>query len=84
MKKVILSVFVAGALLATGCKKAKEAGSTVVDATENVAGKAGDVLKDGANAVVDGAKKAGDVAKDAGNAVVDGAKDAGNAVVEGS
>lgn len=37
MKKVILSVLVAGSLMATSCKKAKEAGSDAVKATEKVA-----------------------------------------------
>lgn len=64
MKKVILSLMVAGTLLATGCKKAKEAGKDMKDATVEAAEKAGDVVAEGADKVVDGAE-----------AVVDGAID---------
>ena len=68
MKKVILSALVVGSLLATSCKKAKEAGKDLKDATVEVA-------KDGANAVKDGANAVAEGAKDGANAVVDGAKD---------
>lgn len=37
MKKVVLSVLVASSLMATSCKKAKEAGKETVNATEKVA-----------------------------------------------
>ena len=77
MKKLILSALVVGSLLATSCKKAKEAGSNLTDTVTNTADKAGNLVKDGANAVVDGAK-------DGANAVVDGAKDGANAVVDGA
>ena len=68
MKKVILSALVVGSLLATSCKKAKEAGQDLKAGTEAVVNKGAEAVKDGANAVVDGAK-------DGANAVVDGAKD---------
>ncbi len=58
MKKIILSVLVAGTLLATGCKKAKEAGNDLKNATEKAAGKALDVTKAAGNAVVDDAANA--------------------------
>ncbi len=73
MKKVILSAFVVAALLATSCKKAKEAGEELKEGTEAVV----DGAKEGAEAVVDGAKEGT-------TAVVEGAKDlaekAGSAV----
>jgi len=66
MKKLILSALVVGSLLATSCKKAKEAGNAVKDGATSV-------VKDGANAVKDGATKvadkAGDMAGKAGDAV---------------
>ncbi len=78
MKKVILSVMVAGTLLATGCKKAAEAGKDMKDATVEAANTAADATKDAATTVVDGAK-------DAANTAVDGAKnmaDKATSVVE--
>ena len=57
MKKVILSVLVAGALLATGCKKAQEAGKDMKDATEKVVTENADALKEGAEKALDGAKE---------------------------
>jgi hypothetical protein len=88
MKKVILSVMVAGTLLATGCKKAAEAGKDMKDATVEAANTAADATKDAATTVVDGAKDAAntavDATKDAATTVVDGAKDATNAVVDGA
>ena len=95
MKKVILSALVVGSLLATSCKKAKEAGSALKEGTEAVANGAVDAAKDGANAVANGAADvangAAGVVKDGANAVangaeavVDGAKDGANAVVDGA
>lgn len=86
MKKVILSLMVVGTLLATGCKKAAEAGKDMKDATLEAANKAADATKDAATTVVDGAKEAADKAvdatKDAANTVVEGAKDATNKAVD--
>lgn len=72
MKKVILTVCVAGALLATSCKKAKEAGSDVVNATEKVAGEATEAVKEGADKVVDGAKEMADKAGDMLESAIEG------------
>ena len=77
MKKVILSVMVAGTLLATGCKKAAEAGKDMKDATVEAANTAADATKDAATTVVDGAK-------DAANTAVDATKDAATTVVDGA
>ncbi len=66
MKKVILTAMFAGALLVTGCKKAKEAGSDLKNATENTANKAAEATKEAANKVADGVK---DVAEKAGEMV---------------
>lgn len=79
MKKVILSVFVVATLLATGCKKAQEAGKDLKDATVEAADKAGDVVADGANKVVDGAESVVDGAKD----LADKAGDAITSAIEG-
>ncbi len=54
MKKVILSVLVAGSLLATSCKKAKEAANDVKTTTETVA----DDTKKAAETVVKETKEA--------------------------
>ena len=79
MKKIVLTVLVAGSLLATSCKEVKKGASDLkdvtVETTSNAAGTVVDGAKDATNAVVDGAK-------DATNAVVDEAKDATNAVVD--
>ena len=72
MKKVILSVFVAGTLLATGCKKAQEAGKDMKDATVEAADKAGDVVAEGADKVVDGAKDLADKAGDMLESAIEG------------
>jgi len=74
MKKIVLSVLVAGSLLATSCKEAKKGATDLKDVTVETAGSAVDATTDAANAVVDGAKNAA-------GTVVDGAKDAANAVV---
>ena len=53
MKKVILTMCVAGALLATSCKKTTEAATKAVDATTNAATKAVDATTDAATKAVD-------------------------------
>ena len=68
---------VAGTLLATGCKKAAEAGKDMKDATVEAANTAADATKDAATTVVDGAK-------DAANTAVDATKDAATTVVDGA
>jgi hypothetical protein len=75
MKKIVLSVLVAGSLLATSCKEVKKGAADLTDATLETVDKAADTTTDAAGAVVDGAK-------DASDALVDGAKDAANAVVD--
>ncbi|WP_442265330.1 hypothetical protein ACSIGC_13475 [Tenacibaculum sp. ZS6-P6] len=60
MKKVILSVFVVGSLLATSCKQAKEAKEEVKEATETVVEKTGDA----ANTVVEETKEVVEEAKE--------------------
>lgn len=55
MKKILLSMAVI-ALLATSCKKAKEAGSDLKDATVEATDKATDVAKDAAKVVQEGAE----------------------------
>jgi hypothetical protein len=86
MKKIILSVLVAGSLLSSSCKEVKKGATDLKDATVETAGSAVDATTDAASKVADGAKDATktvvDGAKDATNAVVDGAKDATNAVVD--
>jgi len=64
MKKVILSAFVVASLMATSCKKAKEAGQDLKEGTEAVVKEGADVVKEGANAVADGAEAVADGAKD--------------------
>lgn len=64
------------ALLATGCKKAKEAGSDLKDAAVEVTDKAVDATGDAANAVVEGAEDAADAVKEGAEGVVEGAKEA--------
>ncbi|AUC86266.1 hypothetical protein CW731_13695 [Polaribacter sp. ALD11] len=56
MKKVLVSLAVV-ALLATSCKKAKETGTDIKDATVEAAEKAADATEDAANAVVEGTKE---------------------------
>jgi hypothetical protein len=75
MKKIVLSVLVAGSLLATSCKEVKKGATDLKDATVETAGSAVDATTDAAGAVADGAK-------DAAGTAVDGAKDAANAVVD--
>lgn len=76
MKKVILSVFVVGALLATSCKKAKEEAKevkettveTVVKGTEEAADKAAETV----DKAVEGAEKAVDKAVEAVESALEG------------
>jgi len=88
MKKIILSVLVAGSLLATSCKEVKKGATDLKDATVETAGSAVDATTDAASKVAEGAKDATktvvDGAKDATNAVVDGAKETGNTVMDGA
>lgn len=62
MKKVILSALIVGSLMATSCKKTKEAAKDVKNSTENVAND----VKEGAQKTVEATKE---VAKDAADAV---------------
>jgi len=66
MKKLILSVLVVGSLMATSCKKAKEAGDTLKNGATSVVNEGTDALKNGADAV---ANEAGDLAGKATDAV---------------
>ena len=68
MKKIILTVLVAGSLLATSCKEAKKGASDLKDATVDAANKTVDATKDAATKTVD-------ATKDAADAVVEGAKE---------
>ena len=88
MKKIVLSVLVAGSLLATSCKEAKKGASDLKDATVETAGKAADATTEAAGTVANEAKEAAGAvvegATDAANTVVDGAKDAATTVAEGA
>ena len=88
MKKIVLSVLVAGSLLATSCKEVKKGATDLKDATVETAGSAVDATTDAAGAVANGAKDAAgtvvDGAKNAAGAVADGAKDAAGTVVDGA
>ena len=90
MKKVILSVLVAGALLSTSCKEAKKEANDVkgaaVEATEKVAeetkaaaDKVAEATGEAAEKVAEGAEKAAEDVKEA----VDGAKEAVQNAVAG-
>ena len=87
MKKIVLSVLVAGSLLATSCKEAKKGVTDLKDVTVETAGSAVDATTDAAGAVADGAKEAvgtvADEAKDAANAVVDKASKMVSSALEG-
>lgn len=72
MKKLILSVLVAGSLMATSCKKAKEAGSDLKDATEAVATEAAEATEDAADAVAEGVEDAADAVSDAFDSALEG------------
>lgn len=78
MKKIILSMLVAGSLLATSCKGTKKDVTDLKNATVEAADKAAAATKDAANKVVDGTKEvvgdAVDATKDGVNAVKDGAE----------
>lgn len=65
MKKVILSVFVVGALLATSCKKAKEDAKDVKDAVEEVANDAAEATEDAATKTVEAVEEAVETVKSA-------------------
>lgn len=72
MKKVILSVLVAGSLLATSCKKeAKKVEGEVKAGTEKVV----EGAKKAGSEVVEGAEKAVNTATEAGKSVVEAGKD---------
>ena len=58
MKKVILSVFVVGALLATSCKNAKEEAKDAKDAVEEVANDAAEATEDAATKTVEAMEEA--------------------------
>ncbi|WP_407266940.1 hypothetical protein [Tenacibaculum maritimum] len=76
MKKIVLSVLVAGSILATSCKEAKKEAKEVTKETKDVADKAAEVAKEAATKVVTEAKEtAGEVAEGAKEAV-EGAKEA--------
>ena len=75
MKKIVLSVLVAGSLLASSCKEVKKGATDLKDVTVETAGSAVDATTDAASKVTEGAK-------DAAGTVADGAKDAANAVVD--
>ncbi|KGL61877.1 hypothetical protein [Polaribacter sp. Hel1_85] len=76
MKKIVLSVLIAGSLLATSCKEVKKGATDLKDATVETAGKAADATTDAAGAVADGAK-------DAAGAVVDKASEMVSSALEG-
>jgi phage-related protein len=86
MKKIVLSVLVAGSLLATSCKEVTKGASDLKNATVETAGSAVDATTNAAGAVVDGAKDAAgsavDATTNAADAVANGAKDAAGAVVD--
>ena len=79
MKKVILTMCVAGTLLATSCKKAKEDAKDVKDATVEVVDKAAEATKEGAESVKDAVMDAADAVTD----TVEGAKSAVQSAIEG-
>ncbi|MBA6156335.1 hypothetical protein H3Z83_07390 [Tenacibaculum sp. S7007] len=72
MKKVILSVLVVGALLATSCKKEKEATKDAAKDVVEAADKAVDATKDAATKVVTDAEAAVDKAVDAVKSAIEG------------
>ncbi|CAA0219506.1 hypothetical protein V3A08_05545 [Tenacibaculum maritimum] len=57
MKKIVLSVLVAGSMLATSCKEAKKEAKEVTKETKDVADKAAEVAKEAATKVVTEAKE---------------------------
>ncbi|WBX76129.1 hypothetical protein PG911_16055 [Tenacibaculum ovolyticum] len=73
MKKVILTMCVAGALLATSCKNEKEGAKDVKDTTVEAVEKATEATTEAATKVVEGAEKATE-------AVAEGAEKATEAV----
>ena len=69
MKKLILSVLVVSSLLATSCKKAKEAGNAVTNGATNL-------VEEGAKKVEEGATKVSDKAGEMANKTADVVKSA--------
>lgn len=65
MKKVILTMCVAGALLATSCKNEKEGAKDVKDTTVEAVEKATEATTEAATKVVEGAEKATEAVKSA-------------------
>ncbi|CAA0256574.1 Probable lipoprotein precursor [Tenacibaculum maritimum] len=83
MKKIVLSVLVAGSMLATSCKEAKKEAKEVTKETKDVADKAAEVAKEAATKAVTEAKETvGEVAEGAKEAVEGVAKEA-TSVLEG-
>lgn len=76
MKKIVLSVLVAGSLLATACKEAKKGANELKDATVETVENVATSTTDAANTVADGAK-------DAANAVVDKATEMVSSALDG-
>lgn len=74
MKKVILTVLVAGSLMATSCKQAKEAGNDVKEATEEVANDAANAAEAAADATKEAVNEAAAEVSDAVNSTVEGIK----------
>jgi sortase (surface protein transpeptidase) len=65
MKKIVLSVLVAGSLLATSCKEVKKESTDLKGATVEAASTAADATKDAADTAVEGTKDAADAVVDA-------------------
>jgi len=65
MKKLILSALVVSSLLATSCKKAKEAGGDLTNAATTVVEEGKNAVAEGATTVADGAKNLADKAASA-------------------
>ena len=88
MKKIVLSIFVVGALMFTSCKKATEGAKELKDVTTEAAGTVTNEAKDAANTVTEGAKEVvttvEDGVSDAANAVTEGAKKAATTVADGA
>ena len=72
MKKVILSVFVVGALLATSCKNAKEETKATTDAAVEATEKAAEATKEAATKVVEKTEAAVEKATEAVKSALEG------------
>lgn len=72
MKKVILSALVAGSLIATSCKKAKEEADKAVETTTEAVDKAADATKEAATKAVETTTEAVDKAKEAVQSALEG------------